>query len=124
VSNQRLGRQGELRALEFLGKNGYLVLERNYRCCFGEIDIIARDKECVSFIEVKSRSSDKFGNPSEAVTAGKQLQIEKVALDYLKKRKLLDVSARFDVIEVFFEQDSAKVRLIKNAFELSQRFSL
>jgi len=119
-----LGRSGEELAADFLRKNGYKVLERNYKTKLGEIDIIACEKDTYVFIEVKTRNSDRFGLPSEAVSLRKQRQISKAALNFLKINDLLGRKARFDVVSVIFLEDGRqKLDLIKNAFELDERFT-
>lgn len=122
--NLALGRSGEDLAEDFLKKNNYKVLSRNYRTKLGEIDIIAKDKSVICFIEVKTRSSADFGLPLEAVDRRKQRQITKAALIFLKENKLMDVSARFDIVSVIRSKENPKIELIKNAFELSSEFSL
>jgi putative endonuclease len=117
------GRQGETRAIEFLKNNGYRIIARNFKCSLGEIDIIAQDKEVLCFIEVKTRASDKFGLPQEAVSCFKQRQISKVALAYLKQNNLLDKKARFDVVSLMHSQLTPEPKLIKNAFELDSHFA-
>jgi len=120
--NLYLGKSGEELAVDLLRENGYKIIARNYKTRLGEIDIIAREKDTVCFIEVKARRSDKFGFPQEAVLRTKQRQISKVALGFLKDKNLLDRKARFDVVSVIFVGDEPKLDLIKNAFELDQRF--
>lgn len=117
-----LGCSGEEIAADFLKDNGYKVLERNYKSKLGEIDIIAQEKDAICFIEVKTRSSDKFGAPSEAITSSKQKQISRAALVYLKEKGLFDRRARFDVISIIDAGDCPKIDLIKNAFELHERY--
>lgn len=124
MSKQNLcvGESGEEVAVLFLKKSGYRVLARNYRTRLGEIDIVARDKETICFVEVKARRSERFGSPKEAVSRAKQLQIAKAALVFLKENKLLDRKARFDVVSVLRTGEIPKVELVKNAFELDGRF--
>lgn len=121
--NLDLSRAGEDAAANFLKTNGYKIVARNYQTKLGEIDIIACDRGTYCFIEVKTRSSDKFGLPQEAVSKFKQKQISKTALMFLKENRLLDKSSRFDVVSVIYAQDSPEIDLIKNAFELNKRFS-
>lgn len=123
MKNKALGATGEEFAAGFLRENGYKVLERNFKNKFGEIDIIARDKDTYCFIEVKTRSGTAFGFPQEAVSSRKQEQISKVALQYLKTNKLFDKKARFDVIALLYQDGSPKFDLIKNAFELDGHFT-
>jgi len=122
-ANLYLGRSGEEAAANFLKKNGYKILARNYKSRLGEIDIIAKDKDTLAFIEVKTRLSDKFGLPQEAVMKSKQRQISKAALSFLKEKNLLHEKARFDVVSVEYSQDKPKLDLIKNAFELDKSFT-
>lgn len=119
----QLGRSGEELAEAFLKKSGYKILVRNFRLRSGEIDIIATDKDCICFIEVKTRNNVQFGLPQEAVCVKKQRQISKAALIYLKDNSLLDRKARFDVVSVIFEREGPKLELIRNAFNLSPEFS-
>jgi putative endonuclease len=120
--NLYLGKSGEEAAARLLKKNGYRILARNYKVKLGEIDIIAKDKDTVCFVEVKLRKSDKFGLPAEAVTVFKQRQIARVALAFLKEKNLLGKRARFDVISVIYSENSVKFDLIKDAFELEERY--
>ena len=118
-----LGRSGEEKALSFLKGQGYKILARNYRNKFGEIDIVAKDRDTLSFIEVKTRHSDRFGLAQEAVSSAKQRQISKAALVYLKDNNLLGQKARFDVVSVNYSEDNPQLDLIKNAFELDNNFT-
>jgi len=125
VSKQHLyfGKSGEELAVGFLKVNGYNILVKNYRSKLGEIDIIAKDKDTIAFIEVKTRHSDKFGLPCEAVLKPKQKQISKAALIFLKENNLLEQKARFDVVSIVYMDRGPKVDLIKNAFELDGSFT-
>lgn len=114
-----LGKSGEAEAVSFLKGSGYRILAKNYRSKLGEVDIVAKDKETVCFIEVKTRYSDKFGLPQEAISDYKQRQIAKTALIFLKERKLFEKSARFDVVSILYSRGTPKIDLIKNAFELN-----
>ncbi len=120
--NLLLGKTGEETAVSLLKENGYKILARNFKTKIGEIDIIARDKDTISFVEVKTRHSDKFGLPQEAISSSKQRQISKAALAYLKDNNLLNKKARFDVISVILSGDEPKIDLIKNAFELEANY--
>ena len=117
-----LGKKGEEAAAGLLKENGYKILLKNYKTKSGEIDIIADDKGTISFVEVKTRRSDRFGTPAEAVSASKQKQISRSALIFLKERNLLDKRSRFDVISVVYDRNEPQLELIKNAFELSGDF--
>lgn len=115
-----VGTYGECSALEYLRRLGYVIIERNFRSKYGEIDIIAKDGDYITFIEVKSRYSKLFGSPSESVTYNKQIKLYKTAQYYIMKRKLHEHFFRFDVIEVLLlhENNSTSINLIKNAFQL------
>ncbi|KUO74907.1 MAG: hypothetical protein APF77_06510 [Clostridia bacterium BRH_c25] len=122
-NNKILGAFGESMASAYLTECGYRVLERNFSCKAGEIDIIAIQGDTVVFIEVKSRSSVKYGQPSEAVSIPKQRKIVKTALYYMQKNKLLDYMCRFDVIEILFdEENNQQINLIKDAFQYSGKY--
>ena len=110
------GQTGEDLAVCYLENQGYTIVERNYRKRIGEIDIIARDGECLVFIEVKTRSNRRFGSPFDAVDFRKQQQISRVALAFMTQHRFGEVPVRFDVIGVHLEE-SPRVELIKNAFE-------
>jgi len=121
VQNQRqvLGKEGELIAENYLKKKGYKLVERNYRCPVGEMDLIALDRKVVVFIEVKTRSDHRFGNPLESVHWHKQQKMSKTALFFLSQHRLHQREARFDVIGISLEGREPVVEHIQNAFELS-----
>lgn len=110
---KELGDIGEQIATEYLDKNEYKILERNFYCRQGEIDIIAKDKKEIVFIEVKTRINNNFGEPAEAVNKMKQLHMYKSAKYYLYKLNLLDILVRFDVIEVLIAHGKFNVNHIK-----------
>lgn len=107
-----LGKIGESKAYNYLKKQGYEIIETNYKNFAGEIDIIYLDGDTLVFGEVKTRTSERFGLPREAVTKSKQSQIRKVALFYIQKSKKQYNSYRFDVIEIIDDE----ITLIKDAF--------
>lgn len=121
---QKIGNQGESLAVQFLRKNGAKIVEKSYRCKAGEIDIIARVKKQLCFIEVKTRNSELFGRPEESVDAKKQKQMAKTALWYLQSKKSKDTACRFDVISIQQNghDDEPEIRWIQNAFELNPWF--
>jgi putative endonuclease len=119
TSQQKFGQKGESIAIRHLKKCGYQILKKNYRTKLGEIDIIAKEKDTLVFVEVKSRRSWNFGNPKGAVTFSKQRKISMVALQYLKAQKNRPTKARFDVVAVTLSMDEPRVEVIKNAFELA-----
>lgn len=100
-------------------KRGYRIIERNYVCKMGEMDIIAKEKDTLVFIEVKTRTSTEFGPPQLAVNSAKQRQLSKVALNYLKEKQFEDVKARFDVVAILLEQKREEIELIRDAFDLN-----
>lgn len=120
--NRGTGALGEEVASNFLIASGYKILERNFRCKGGEVDIVARDPEekTLVFIEVKARRSLSYGVPQLAVTQFKQRQISKAALTWLTKNRLHDQNARFDVIAILLDEGGLHlVEHICNAFDLA-----
>lgn len=116
--NQQVGKRGEEAALRFLRQRGYRILQKNYVCKMGEVDLIAKEKDTLVFIEVKTRTSTAFGPPQLAVNAAKQIQLSQAALSFLKEKRLEDVRARFDVVAVLLGPEGEKIELIKDAFDL------
>lgn len=110
---KEFGSIGEQIAVEYLVKNKYVVIKRNFYCRQGEIDIIAKDSEEIVFVEVKTRSNIKFGNPSEAVNYIKKIHMYRAAQYFLYKNGLLNSFIRFDVIEVLIENGRFRVNHIK-----------
>jgi len=117
--HQKFGEKSENLAVWYLKQNGYKIIEQNYRNRMGEIDIIARDKKTIVFVEVKSRRSIRYGSPKLAVTPKKQRTISMVALYYLKTTKQTDAKARFDVVAIISNRDEPQIEIVKNAFELA-----
>ncbi|HLG75951.1 MAG TPA: YraN family protein [Ktedonobacteraceae bacterium] len=99
-ASQGLGRTGERLAGEHLIRCGYRVLERNFRCRYGEIDLVAEDEQDLIFVEVKTRRGDAYGRPEEAVTRRKQRKIIQVATFYLDLHQCAERSWRIDVVAV------------------------
>lgn len=114
--NKKVGNYGEGVSRKYLINKGYSILKCNYRTKFGEIDIIARNENCVVFVEVKTRSSSVFGMPREAVTHRKQQILYKLAQHYLVYNDLGDKDVRFDVIEVRKYRSGYEIEHIENAF--------
>ncbi len=114
-----LGQYGENTAAHFLERRGYQILESNYRTRFGEIDIIAKEKDVICFVEVKTRTTPSHGNAFESVTPQKQKKLVRLALGYLEKNNLLDVAARFDVVAIDpHDPQHPQIQIVKNAFEI------
>jgi putative endonuclease len=106
-----IGKNYEQAAVQYLKKSGYKIIGQNYRLKIGEIDIIAKDKKTLVFVEVKYRQSKEFGTPAEFVTIQKQNKIIKTALFYLKQNNI-ESDFRFDVVSIC----GAEIEHIKNAF--------
>ncbi|HUU37121.1 MAG TPA: YraN family protein [Candidatus Desulfaltia sp.] len=112
-----LGRSGEDVAVAYLQKKKFRVVCRGFRFHKGEIDIIARDRDTLVFIEVKTRRNQDFGRPEEAVTPLKQNQIRRLAEAYLALNNLGEIPCRFDVLSlVWDEKDGPRIRHIRDAF--------
>ena len=122
---QILGACGENAAAKYLRRHGYKVLLRNFRSGKAEIDIVCRHKDWLVFVEVKTRKTEEFGAPSEAVEREKQRNLTKGALDYLRLLGNPAIRFRFDIVEVVLPDAAKKpadIRLIQNAFDLSEPF--
>ena len=111
------GKEGEEIAEAFLKKRGYRIIEKNFRSSYGEIDLIAWDVETLVFIEVKARSSDRFGGPVGAVNHRKQVKISAVAAGFIQKERLWSAPCRFDVVSIVGQAGKTTVALFQNAFE-------
>jgi putative endonuclease len=111
VRPRTLGQRGEAAAAHYLRRQGYKIVARGDRQPIGELDLVAVDGRTVVFVEVKTRSSQQAGDPSEAVDAEKQRRLTRTALSFLKRHGLLDNSARFDVIAVTWGDAAAKPQI-------------
>ena len=117
-TSQTLGTIGEELAFHFLSAKGYKILLRNYESPLGEIDLIAKHRGHLVFIEVKTRSSDEMGSPAESVTFRKRKQIAKSAQYYLKRYGIHSVPCRFDVVSVLMLRDKEPaLEVIEGAFQ-------
>jgi putative endonuclease len=118
MKSKTLGNIGESLSYKYLKEQGYTQIKHNVSKKIGEIDIVAQDKDkTLVFIEVKTRSSLQFGYPKEAVDYHKQQKIRLTASAYLKSKGLIDiVSVRFDVIEIFGDNQDYQLNHIKDAF--------
>ena len=111
------GKSGEEAAARYLKSKKFRIIQRNFRFFRGEIDIIAYDRKTLVFIEVKTRKSNEFGPPEEAVTHSKQRQIKRVAKGFIAKNHLREVKCRFDVLSLSFdEKNGYKINHIQDAF--------
>lgn len=114
-NTREIGSVFEKKAGEYLKSKGYSIIEYNFRCKIGEIDIVAMDGETLVFCEVKYRSDNRKGTPFEAVTSNKQRKICKTALYYITKHQIINIPCRFDVVGITGD----KIEVIKNAFAYS-----
>ena len=118
------GTAGETLACKHLRRAGYKILYRNFRGrTGGELDIVCRHRDTLVFVEVKTRGSEEFGRPFEAVRSDQQRRISRGALAWLRMLDNPDILFRFDVVEVIMrEQGKARVEVIQNAFQLSEPY--
>jgi putative endonuclease len=116
-SRRALGQLGEELAVKHLQQLGYTILQRNYRCQYGEVDIIAQDEGRVAFVEVRARRGTAFGTPEESVTPGKQERLASVARCYLQEEGYDDVDWGIDVVAVQLTSGGVlrRIELIRNA---------
>jgi putative endonuclease len=118
--NKSLGELGESIAVSFLKGEGLSIVERNFTCVCGELDIVAREGRTIVFVEVKCRRNKAFGVPQLAVTPFKQRQISKAALVWLSKKRLYHVDARFDVVAIVLRKNNLpEIEHVRDAFELA-----
>ncbi len=119
----RRGELGERAAKKFLQKAGLKFLTANFRSECGEIDLIFRDGDCLCFIEVKTRSSEEWTRPADAVDARKKKLLSQTALDYLRRIKNPQVKFRFDIVEVLLHDGTVtEVRYLPNTFPLAKPY--
>ncbi len=114
---KKLGETGELLAANFLAEKGYSIIQRNFRCKAGEIDIIAGDGDYLVFVEVKTRRSLNYGSPVEAVDMRKQQQIYRTALFYLQQNSIDNQDIRFDIIAITIMDEKPVIEHLINAFD-------
>jgi putative endonuclease len=119
VKDQRVqrGASAEASAVELLVDSGYQIVERNFRCKLGELDIVARDAGVLAFVEVRSRSDDEHGSAVEMIGPGKQRRVARVAAYYLAARSPAFDECRFDVVAI----TAGEAILLKDAFRLRGR---
>ena len=110
---KNMGLWGEDKAVEFLKAKNYTILTRNYHSRFGEIDIIASENNYIIFVEVKTRTNEKYGRASEAVNKIKKIHMKKSAAIFLKENNFSRFTIRFDVIEVYMINGKCKINHIK-----------
>ncbi len=117
MSKRDTGLKGEQLACEFLGRNGYDIVERNYRCPEGEIDVVARQQETLVFIEVRTKTSRRFGGPEESITPVKAARLKKLAELYGQSHNNLPETWRIDVVAIQMNKDgrASRIEIIENA---------
>ena len=115
-SNQSVGKYGEDRAAEFLLRLGYEILERNWRGKTGEIDIVARDRNCLVFAEVKTRTRTGFGHPFEAITAKKIQTMRSLVSQWCRSRNLTSNEVRLDALSVLIISGRVTIEHLKQVF--------
>jgi putative endonuclease len=115
ATHNELGKKGEVLAAELLLKKGYTILEKNWRYLKAEVDIIAQNKETLVIVEVKTRSSDYFGDPQDFINPKKIQLLVSAANEYVVSRNL-DVEVRFDIIAILLNSKTKKIEHLENAF--------
>ena len=117
MKRRETGALGERLAGEFLRERGYTIIENNYRCAEGEVDIVARDGDDLVFVEVRTKRSRRFGTPEESITAAKQEKLRAVAARYRETHEGLPESWRIDVVAIELDRRDQPLRttLIRNA---------
>ncbi len=116
-----ISQRGEDLAARALKKAGYKVLARNYRNRLGEIDIVAKERDVIVFVEVKTRTGKRFGLAKEAVNYKKQKKLIRLAQAYLKQHRLFGKKARFDVVAI--QLDDNEIEIIKDAFSIPVKWA-
>jgi len=119
MKRRETGLTGERVACDFLEKNGYHVIETNYRCPGGEIDIIARQENTLVFIEVRTKKSVQFGSPEESITPAKMARLRTVAAHYGQNRSNLPTLWRIDVVAIQMDRKDrvTRIEIIENAVD-------
>ena len=115
---QSLGKRGEDLACAELEKRGYVIVDRRFRTRCGELDVVARDGATLVFVEVRARSSSRFGTPFESVTWQKRQRLSRMAASYLCAKRIAGTPCRFDVVAVVEQQGTPTVELVKGAFDM------
>ena len=113
MNRRRIGTAHEQEAADYLEQEGFRIIGRNFACRSGEIDIIARNRRVTAFVEVKRRTTERFGRPAEAVTGQKRRHILRTAQVYMQENGLEDAPVRFDIVEV----TSSEIRHLEGAFD-------
>jgi putative endonuclease len=114
-SRRQLGNWGEEQASAFLRAQGYRIVERNWRCSAGEVDIVARDGEQLVFVEVRTRRGRNYGAPEESITTAKQAKLIELAQSYLQENPELECAWRIDVVALELRGSQLRMQLIRHA---------
>ena len=125
MDRQEVGKRGEEAARKFLKKRGYRIRETGFRCRHGEIDIIAQQKDCLVFVEVRTKSNLEFGTPEESITQAKKEKLIASALTYTTTHQKLPSLWRIDVVAIELDNKgkAKRIELIENAIEQGARFN-
>ena len=117
MNRRDIGKLGEKIATGFLRKKGYRIRETNFRCREGEIDIVAQQKDCLVFIEVRTKSNLDFGTPEESITQSKKERLVSSALSYISSHENLPPLQRIDVVAIEIDEagKAKRIELIENA---------
>jgi len=117
MTKSETGKRGEILACEFLGKNGYEIVEKNYRCPEGEIDIVARQRDTLVFIEVRTKTSRTYGTPEESITPVKAARLKTLAARYGQDHRDLPETWRIDVVAIEMNRNgrASRIEIIENA---------
>lgn len=119
----QIGRLGERAARKHLRRQGFKFLTANFRTERGEIDLVFRDRDCLVFVEVKTRSSEEWGRPAAAVNAERRRRLTRAGLDYLRLLRNPQVKVRFDIVEVLIEDGAVgEIRYLPNSFPLERPY--
>ena len=125
MDRQQVGKLGEKAAQKFVKKRGYRIRETGFRCRHGEIDIIAQQKDCLVFVEVRTKSNLEFGTPEESITQAKKERLIASALTYTNTHQDIPSLWRIDVIAIELDDKGKTKRIdhIENAIEQDSRFN-
>ncbi len=125
MDRQEVGKLGEKAAQKFLKKRGYKIRETGFRCRHGEIDIVAQQKDCLVFVEVRTKSNLDFGSPEESLTQGKKDKLIASGLSYITTHQNLPAQWRIDMVAVELDENgkTKRIELIENAIEKRPKFT-
>ena len=113
---QDIGRYGENRAADYLQDRGYEIIDRNWRSREGEIDLVARERDFIVFIEVKTRNGAGFGHPFEAITKDKVARMRRLATDWCSSKQITGLKVRLDAVSVLISGGRVSIEHLKEVF--------